>query len=59
MTSIERQKKSVSYLDKPGRKMPEIIVLVDEKTIRSDTKKKLAAHRDGGKLHRAFSILHF
>src|SRR5438552_18641384 len=41
------------------RKMPEIIVLVDEKDNPIGYEEKLAAHRDGGKLHRAFSIFIF
>src|SRR5206468_5821393 len=56
----ERQKKSVSYLDEQRRrKMPEILVLVDEKDNPIGYEEKLAAHRDGGKLHRAFSIFIF
>jgi len=39
--------------------MPEIIVLVDEKDNPIGYDEKLAAHRDGGKLHRAFSIFIF
>jgi isopentenyl-diphosphate delta-isomerase len=39
--------------------MPEIIVLVDEKDNPIGYEEKLAAHRDGGKLHRAFSIFIF
>src|SRR6266567_2545019 len=41
------------------KKMPEIIVLVDEKDNPIGYEEKLAAHRDGGKLHRAFSIFIF
>lgn len=39
--------------------MPEIIVLVDEKDNPIGYEEKLAAHRDGGRLHRAFSIFIF
>lgn len=37
----------------------ELIVLVDEKDSETGTSEKIAAHRDGGKLHRAFSIFVF
>ncbi len=39
--------------------MPEIIILVDEKDNPVGYEEKLSAHRDGGKLHRAFSIFIF
>ena len=39
--------------------MPEIIVLVDEKDNPVGYEEKLSAHRNGGKLHRAFSIFLF
>jgi len=39
--------------------MPEIIVLVDEKDNPIGYEEKLSAHRNGGKLHRAFSIFIF
>jgi isopentenyl-diphosphate Delta-isomerase len=39
--------------------MPEMIVLVDEKDNPVGYEEKLSAHRDGGKLHRAFSIFIF
>ena len=41
------------------QKVPEIIVLVDERDNPIGYEEKLAAHRDGGKLHRAFSIFIF
>jgi len=39
--------------------MPEEVVLVDEKDKEMGTCEKIQAHKDGGKLHRAFSIFIF
>ena len=35
------------------------VILVDENDVEIGTAEKMAAHRDGGRLHRAFSILIF
>jgi isopentenyl-diphosphate delta-isomerase len=42
-----------------ARHQPELVVLVDPDGVAIGQEEKIAAHRQGGKLHRAFSILVF